>query len=588
MSMRTFTPVRRLIAVVSIATLTALGISACHSSSSTGAPAPTKGGTLNVILSNQAINYLDPQKISLATDSNISHQIVRTLTTTNAKGQLVPDLATDTGRPSPDDTVWEFTLKPGLRWQDGTPVTCPDVKYGIERRFAPTVSQADGLPYPITYLQDNPTPYTGPFAGSSLQSITCVDNSTVQFKLQKPVGDFGYAVSVNTFAPMKQSADKDHKSDGSATSTDYDPFSDGPYEVDPKLSVIGYDKQAASYSATKIVLVRNPYWNPATDPVRKAYPDKIDVTFDANRPQVTNNLIQSTSAQYQNSISLDADVSSQFVQQVINDPDLSARAVSGFAGATRYFAINVRKEPTLGCRQALEYAFDKRSWRFEAGGAVFGDLATSIIPPNLLSHENFDIYDTTTLQDGNQPKALKMWAQDHCPSTVNIAFPNASGIPQQMSTVVRAFQQAGIHAKLYPLDQSSYYASITNPREKYDMTYAGWVPDWANGSAVIPPLFSGAQVAAALANPVDARANNNFSMVDNPSLDAQINDAFKTTDLTTQYHLWGDLDKYIMEHAYIIPVLFIRALRMEGTNVRGATISPAFGQPDLSTIGLGK
>ncbi|HEY1488989.1 MAG TPA: ABC transporter substrate-binding protein [Micromonosporaceae bacterium] len=573
--------------------MAATALAACHSSATATANLPSKGGTLNVILSNQPINNLDPQEISLANDSDISHLLDRTLTTVNAAGQVVPDLATDTGRPSQDLKTWEFTLKSGLRWQDGTPVRCQDVQYGIERRFNKTINAANGLNYPLTYLVDNQTPYKGPFgnvgvsADKTLSSIVCIDQNTIQFHLTQPYGDFGYTVSVSTFAPMKYggNADNDYSADGSKTSTNYDPFSDGPYEVDYKKSVIQLDPSSGFHYASHLELVRNPYWSRATDSVRKAYPDRIVFDYDASKPKVTNALIQSGTPYYQNAINLDSDVSSQFVQQVINDPALSKRAVAGFEGATRYFAINTIKMSKLGCRQALEYGFDKFAWRFEAGGAVFGQLATSMIPPNLLAHANFDIYDTTGKPDGNATEAAKLWKQNNCPSSVKIAFPNASGLPQQMSTVVRAYQNANIRVVLDPLPQQTYFDQLISPRSDFDMSLVGWVPDWANGSAVIPPLFGGQPVAYALKHnqPV---GNSNFSYIDNPSLDTAISDAFKQSDLATQYKLWGQLDHTVMAQAYAIPILFTRGLRMTGTNVRGAVMSAAYGEPDLSSIGV--
>jgi peptide/nickel transport system substrate-binding protein len=44
---------------------------------------------------------------------------------------LVPDLATDLGTPNADYTEWTFTIRDGVRFEDGTPVTADDVAYGI-------------------------------------------------------------------------------------------------------------------------------------------------------------------------------------------------------------------------------------------------------------------------------------------------------------------------------------------------------------------------------------------------------------------------------------------------------------------------
>ncbi len=574
--------------LASVAVIAAAGLAACHSATQTvSEDAPAKGGTLQVILSNGGITNLDPQEVSIATDANVSHLLNRTLTTTNAAGKLVPDLATDTGRPSPDKTIWEFTIRPGVKWQDGSPVTCPDVQYGIERRFSPIINAANGLPYPMTYLQDNTPAYDGPFTRKTLNSIVCVDAQTIQFHLQRPVGDFGYTVSVNTFAPMNSNADTDHQADGKPEDTNFAPFSDGPYQVDKAQSKIEKDPQAGTYYATDITLVRNKYWDPTTDPNRKAYPDKIVISSEDDRTKTTNSIIQSATQKYQDAINLDADVTPNFVQQVINDPDLSKRAISGVSGATRYFAINTIRQKNVSCRQALEYAFDKRSWRYEVGGAIFGPLATSIIPPNLIAHQNFDDYETTTLPDGDWAKAQSLWAKNKCGNGVKIAFPNAAGIPQLMATVVQAYQRAGISVTLAPLDPQSYWSQIGNPTESYDMLYAGWVPDWPNGSAVIPPLFSASSVTAALADPKDNSASNiNYSMVTDQVLQTQITEAFAQGDLSAQYHLWGQLDKTVMDDAYVIPVLYPSDLRMTGTKVRGGVVSPAFGEPDLSTMGV--
>ncbi len=121
------------------------------------------------------------------------------------------------------------------------------------------------------------------------------------------------------------------------------------------------------------------------------------------------------------------------------------------------------------------------------------------------------------------------------------------------------------------------------------MIVAGWIADWPNGSAVIPPLFSSGQVAAALSHNDEAiAANENYAMLQDPAIDKLISEAYAERDLTTQYHLWGEVDKAIMAKAVVIPVIYSTALRMEGTKVRGAVISASFGEPDLATIGVAK
>jgi peptide/nickel transport system substrate-binding protein len=487
----------------------------------------------------------------------------------------------DTGRPSEHNSVWEFTLKAGAKWSDGSPVTCEDVKYGIERRYASSVADAGGLPYPMLYLKDNATPYTGPYNMAQLDSIVCADQRTVQFHLQRSVGDFGYTASVNTFAPVKVGADRLHKTlpPTDPQSFQLNPISNGPYKVDPtqtKVELVNKEK-----TVTHMVLVRNDYWDSGTDSVRRAYPERIAISFDPDSAKVTNDLINSAGTN-RNAINLDLNVSPNFVQQVINDPVLSKRAAAGPAGGVLYFAINVKNEPKLECRQALEYAFDKRAWRAVLGGSAAGELATTMIPPSLAAHPNVDPYGTANFPDGDPDTAKKLLARGGCRTTVNVAFRDLPVFHQLVNTVVDAYARVGLHVNLIPINPLNYIPTINRPDNNFDMMYSGWLPDWPNGSAIIPPLFDGAQT-----HSTDG-SNLNFSELDDPDINDMIQQAYAESVIETQLHLWGQIDeRLVKDEAAVIPIIYPDALRMMGTNVRGVVVSAAFGEPDLAVIGLG-
>ncbi len=72
----------------------------------------------------------------------------------------MPDLATDTGKPSKNATVWTYTLKDDLKYEDGSKITTADIKYGIERSFAAELS--GGAPYLCDWLIGGDT-YQGPY-----------------------------------------------------------------------------------------------------------------------------------------------------------------------------------------------------------------------------------------------------------------------------------------------------------------------------------------------------------------------------------------------------------------------------------------
>ena len=83
--------------------------------------------------------------------------------------RLAGDLATDTGTASKDLRTWSFTLRPDATWQDGSAVTCEDVRYGVARNFAEPAA-SEGLNYPLAVLDvprkaDGTSSYAGPYSG---------------------------------------------------------------------------------------------------------------------------------------------------------------------------------------------------------------------------------------------------------------------------------------------------------------------------------------------------------------------------------------------------------------------------------------
>jgi peptide/nickel transport system substrate-binding protein len=590
---------RRVIRSVGIGALVAaLAVTAaCNSAPGDRGQKPKTGGTLTVILSRSSIAHLDPGQIYLATDANISRLITRTLTTYRSEaggsGEIVGDLATDTGRPSENNTVWDFTLKKDVKWEDGSPITCDQLRYGVERTFATTIDPTTGektllypgLGYTRIYLKDNAVHYEGPFVGGDnggkgLESIVCVDSRTIRFKLSSSVGDFGYAVTTEGFAPVPREADT-----GDKMAYDLHVMANGPYKISSWKGATQADK------SPNLVLTRNNNWVRETDPVRKAYPDKIVIRTMDNQDEVTNRMIESRGDD-KYAINVDADVAPTFIQQVINDPTLDARAIKGSFSGIRYFAINMENVADLKCRQAMEYAFNKRKYRAAIGGASLGDLASTILPPLLISHKDFDLYGTTSKPDGDPDKAATLLkdmkdAGTPCPGTpgaehpIRLAYPNIPSLKRPMSTVVEAFALAGMTIDAQPQDPDFYYdtlGKVAHHPNDFELIYGGWAADWNNGSAMIPPLFDGRGLVP--------DGNINFSMLNDPEVNQMIKDAISEANPARQNALWGELDAKIMQMGAVIPVIYIRSIRMAGDQIRGAYISPILGQPDLVAIGL--
>ena len=129
-----------------------------------------------------------------------------------------------------------FTIRDGATWEDGSPVTCEDVKYGVSRVFASDVI-TDGPQYAVSYLdipkdKDGASVYKGPYDTSKAndtaafdKAVTC-DGKTITYNFNAPFPDFPLAIAnLRAFDPYRKDQDKGENSIFSV-------FSDGPYQLE--------------------------------------------------------------------------------------------------------------------------------------------------------------------------------------------------------------------------------------------------------------------------------------------------------------------------------------------------------------------
>jgi len=147
--------IKRKRAVVALAVVAALGLSACGSDSSSGgssapkldnkaldsvaSPSDAEGGTLKMGLASEwGDSTIDPGETYYGYSWNLLRNFARTLVmfkpAPGKKGlELVPDLATDLGKSSDGGKTWTYTLQQGLKFEDGSPITSKDVAYAVLR-----------------------------------------------------------------------------------------------------------------------------------------------------------------------------------------------------------------------------------------------------------------------------------------------------------------------------------------------------------------------------------------------------------------------------------------------------------------------
>ncbi len=355
--------------------------------------------------------------------------------------QVVPDLATDIGRPNKDATEWTYTLKDGLKFEDGTPITSADVKYGIERSFAAELS--GGAPYLRDWLIGGDT-YQGPYKDpKGLASIVTPDPKTLVFKLKKPEGEFPSSPPRHSSPPSPRAKDKGAK-------YEEHPVSSGPYKV-----------VSNENDGERLVLERNEHWDPETDEERKAYPDKIDVRSGLDEAVINQRLATSSGADAA-AITTDTNLGPAELAQIGSDKALAARVGTGHFGFTNYIAFNPKVKPfdNPKVRQAISYAVNRTSVVNAAGGSALAEPATTFLPEQKAF--GFTPYDHFPAgKTGNPEKARQLLKEAGFPNGLTVTLlhstaQNRTTSPEIATAVQEALGKAGITVKLDGQEPNSF------------------------------------------------------------------------------------------------------------------------------------
>ncbi|MFZ7087018.1 ABC transporter substrate-binding protein [Curtobacterium sp. RRHDQ10] len=546
--------------VAASAAALALALSGCSGGSgSNGSGGATgKGGTLNILTTASPV-HLDP-----ATSQNLSTTtlglIVRRLTTWQIEpgkaAKVVPDLATNTGTPSDGGKTWTYELKKGVEFQDGSAITTQDIKYGIERSFASTLT--GGLSYHKSLLVGGDA-YRGPFDGGSLDSIATPDDRTIVFHLNAAYGDWPWIASMPAFAPVPEGK-------GDPNTYDKDPVSSGPYQVQ------------SNQQGSELTLVRNKYWSAKTDSVRTAGPAKIVFKEGQDQSTATQTLIadsgdakDSFSATYLGAAELN---------QVRQNPSAADRVATSKAGPLTYLAMNTQKGALadLKVRQAIEYATDKRAFRIASGGAQAGTYASTLITPGIAGRKDYDLYEAPA--SGNVAKAESLLKSAGHASDLDLTLltQNDPSFLAQAQALQQGLKRAGITVTLKPEDADSFYTDATND-DSYDLVLYSWQPDFPSANANIQPLFASSQIGS---------GGNNVSHYANPDVDALIATATATVDTADAQAIWAQVDRKIMQDAPVVPLTYAKQSFLHGSNVRDFQIADFPAYPNYLKVTLSK
>ncbi|MGW9212381.1 ABC transporter substrate-binding protein [Embleya sp. NPDC055664] len=482
---------------------------------------------------------------------------------------LTPDLATDGGRVSDDGKTYTFTLRDGVTWEDGKPITAKDVKYGIERQWAQDV--LSGGPVYLKDVLDPDGEYHGPYQDESadklgLKAIETPDDRTIVFRLPQPNSDFPQMLAIPSASPVRQ--DKDTKSKYGLR-----PFSSGPYRFE-------------SYDPGKgLELVRNPQWKEASDPVRKAYPDAVSVKFFSNANDMDQRLI---AGDYDLDLG-QSGLSPQGRQIALKQH--KGNLDNPLSGYVRYatFPQNVKPFDNEHCRKAVIHGADHLSLQTARGGPVAGgDIGTNMLPPTVpgsqgVTYDPFDMAGTD--RNGNVAKAKRELAACGKPDgfTTTIAVRNNKPVEVATAQSLQAsLKKIGIDAQIDQYDGSQTSGIVGSPdnvaKKGYGIVIDGWAADFPSVQGFGRPLWDGKYVLES--------GNVNYALIKDQAIDDLFDAYAKEPDEGNKGRIAAQINHRVMEGGYYLPFTYEKYLNWRGGRLTNVYMTDAYNGYDFVSLGL--
>jgi peptide/nickel transport system substrate-binding protein len=510
--------------------------SSCDNPSSAGwgpvhLPGAVRGGTVTVLTHDGLTGTLDPS-VASAPDvvSLLSGLVTRSLTQYRYDQQshqsvLVPDLATDLGSHNDYYTKWILTLRAGVTYEDGAKVRATDVARGIRRCFA------------------GPLASTGPCRDHpGILRRVHAEGRSVRLDLFGPLPELPWLAAYPALGPVPRAAD------AHPAAYARHPLATGPYQVD------------TFRPGRRLVLVRNPRWDPHTDLGRTQYPEEYDVHLGVAPSRIAavaggDTGDAATTLTYDRVPVTPADRGHSRAHGLVLGPD----------PCTTYLAPDNRTITDPEVRRALVWAYPYAAV-LRAEGLVPGTTAvpaTNLLPPGVAGRTAYHV-------PGHSPfttdpaRAHRMLARAHALGTV-LRFavsPDRAGL-RTRDALVRALRSAGF-------DPRPVSAAAGSPVDLHTTTWCGAYPD---GGAWLAPVYT-----------ADGPGGADQAAFSQPSVDRRIQQ-IRHLPLEQMGEAWNRLDHHVLRRwSPIVPLWYGGVAMAHGTRIEGMADDSVLGMPTWKSL----
>ncbi len=534
------------------------GSSSGTSSDSPAAPATFQpehqGGTLHLV-AKSAGGTLDPKvnytlqywQLYQATYDGL---LAFTKQAGDASFTVVPDLAESMPKVTNGDKTYTFTLRKGIKFSDGSPVTTDDVVASFKRIFtvsSPTAGTFyNGIVGADGCLNDPST------CDLSKGVIGDANANTVTINLVEPDPEFPYKLAVpHASINPASSPPKDAGSNPIPTT--------GPYMF-------------ASYDPNhELKMVRNPYfkeWSQQAQP--QGYPDEIDETFGLTvESEVT--AVENGQADW----IFDPPPADRLNE--IGTKYASQAHVNALT-AFWYLAMNTNLAPfdNVKARQAVNWAVDRNSVVQLYGGPNLAAPVCTVLPPGFPGHVDSCQYTKDggpTWQAPDLEKAKQLVQESGTAGTKVGVVVTDDEVNKAIGEYVQSvLNSIGYQATLKPISGNIQFTYIQNTNNKVQISLSSWYQDYPAASDFLNVLTSCASF-----HPGSDSSINIPGFCDK-NVDAQMQKALVTerTSMDKANAIWAKVDQNVMTQAPMAPLITPKLIDFTSSRVGNYQFSKQF------------
>jgi peptide/nickel transport system substrate-binding protein len=532
-----------------------------------------RGGTLRLAQSAMSFSTLDPQLALFGWSvlSNTQLLLVNFPDKVGVAGtHLFPEAAKSFPTISKSGKVVTFHLRPGLKFDNGKPVTAASFQRAFERALSPKMYAQFGCNEGIDKMIVGGTQFANCAGKKGVRTSAHISGIrakglTLTFHLTRPNAAFASILAMPWFGATPPNMRYSGKPGGIRVYP-----SAGPYYL-------------ASNDLTRLtVLKRNPYYlqEGSWPDKRPANPDEIVIhSYPGSNGE--NTLLQTEKGE----IDMDltgvpaSDVARVARQYGVN----TGRFHVGSTGCNMWVGLNNAKAPTnvLAIRKAINYALGRKPI-IQLAGPYSGTPSDQILVPGMPGYEKITVYPAYP----DLAKARRVGGSAiaaHAGDQINIYYLQASPLQTNIALYEqRQLQALGFkNVQLQPADPTSYEGplgtkSVALSANGYNLAWAGWCPDYFDPFDYFNVLFDG--------RTISDTGNLDFFYFNSPKFDAQMDHAASLSG-AARNAAYAALDKELMtRYAPLVPLYVSNARFLTSKRVENFIYSNYYGSPDLNAM----